>query len=353
MPTRKKGESAMKISTSRRLAVTVAAMTLGVFAAGAQTTDLKGKSFVFAGFGGDLQKNEDAAWLQPFAAETGVTIQQTDSPDLATLQTQQEAKNVGADVIQIESSIVDPNCGTVFMETAIDRAEILPEFNTNKCGVPVVKFSFVLAYNSKKYPTPPTSVADFFDVSNFPGPRAVNPQSNSGLLEAALLADGVERDKIYPIDIDLAVKKVETIKDSIMTLATFALIQDGLANGEFDMALLPNGRALNAAKTNPDIKAVFNGAITLYDNLAIPTGAKNPEAATAFLQYVARHKTQVALAEKFPYGMGTVGAAPNLDEQSKAFFPDTYGDELLLQDTTWWAANDAAVKERMTTLFSQ
>jgi ABC-type glycerol-3-phosphate transport system substrate-binding protein len=106
-------------------------------------------------------------------------------------------------------------------------------------------------------------------------------------------------------------------------------------------------------KANPDIKVVFAGAVTLYDNLAIPTGAKNPEAATAFLQYVAQHSTQTALTELFPYGMGTVGDAPKLDDQAKGFFPDTYADQLLMQDAGWWGANDAAVNDRLTALFSQ
>lgn len=329
------------------------AASSGVCGAAQAQPDLKGKSFVFAGWGGDLQKNQDVAWLQPFSAATGVTIQQTDSPDLAAIKTQQEAKNVGSDIVEIESSTVDANCGAVFAKVEIDRSQINPAYNTNKCGVPVVKFSYVLAYNAKKYPKPPTSVADFFDVAKFPGQRAVSSQSNSGLLEAALLADGVEQSKIYPIDLDRAAAKIKTAKDSIVTLGTFALLQDGLANGEFDMALLPNGRALNASKTNADIKAVFKGAVTLYDNLAIPTGAKNVEAATAFLQYVAMNKTQVALAERFPYGMGTVGAAPTLDDKAKAFFPDSFGDQLLLQDATWWSANDATVKDRLTSLFSQ
>jgi putative spermidine/putrescine transport system substrate-binding protein len=315
--------------------------------------NLKGRTFVFAGFGGDLQKNQDAAWLQPFAAATGVKVEQTSSPDLATLQTQQEAHNVGSDVVEIESSTVDVNCGTVFMKVDIDRSQLNPAYDKNKCGVPVVKFSFVLAYNAKKFPTPPTSVADFFNIAKFPGTRAINSQSNSGILETALLADGVERTKIYPINLDRAIAKIKADKESIVTVGTFALIQDGLANGEYDMALLPNGRAMNAAKTNPDIKAVFAGAVTLYDDLAIPTGAKNPEAATAFLQYTAMHKTQVALAERFPYGMGTIGDAPKLSDKAKSFFPDNYTNQLLVQDPAWWSANDGTVKDRLTSLFSQ
>lgn len=329
---------------------------IGLFLlAGAQGAlpDLKGKSFVFASFGGDLQKNQDAAWLQPFAAATGVRIDQTDAPDLAKIQTQQEAKNVGVDIVEIESSTVDANCGTVFQRVDIDRSQLNPTYDTNKCGVPVVKFSFVLAYNGKKYPTPPASVADFFDVKKFPGTRAARTGANVGLIEAALLADGVKPEQIYPIDINRALKRIETIKSSAILKDTFAPLQDGLANGEFDMALLPNGRAFNASKVNPDIKAQFVGAVTLYDNLAIPTGAKNSEAAKAFLQYTATNAAQLELAKRFPYGVGTKGDAPKLDDKAKAFYPDTYTDRLLIQDSKWWGANEAAVGERLTSIFAQ
>lgn len=343
------------VSNRRRLGILVgAALVLPASAwAAPPAPDLKGKSFVFAGFGGDLQANQDEAWLKPFATATGAKILQTDAPDLAAIKTQQEAHNVGADVVEIESSTVDGNCGAVFLPVTIDRSELNPAYDTNKCGVPVVKFSFVLAYNAKKFPVPPTSVGDFFNVQKFPGKRAARSGSTGGLIETALIAAGVPRATMYPIDLDRALATIKATKDAIILSETFAPIQDGLANGEFDMALMPNGRAYNAAKSNPDIKVVFTDAVTLYDDLAIPVGAKNVEAATAFLQNVAMNQTQVALAERFPYGVGTKGAAPKLDERARAFFPDTFTDQLLLQDAKWWAANDARVNERLTTLFAQ
>lgn len=315
--------------------------------------DLKGKTFVFASFGGDLQKNQDAAWLKPFATATGVKISQTDSPDLARLQLQQQADNVGVDIVEADSPIVDRGCGTVFLPVQLDRSQIDPALDSNKCGVPVVKFSFVLAYNAKTLGKAPTSVADFFDVQKFPGRRGAFNNPHSGLLEVALIADGVARDKVYPADVDRALKKAASIKSSIDFKGSFALLQDALASGDLAMAVLPNGRALNAAKANPDIKVVFKDAVTLYDNLAIPKGAKNVEAATAFLQFVAKHDTQLALAERFPYGTGTKGAAPKLGEQARNFFPDTYAGDLLIQNAKWWAANDASVQQRWLDTFSK
>lgn len=316
--------------------------------------DLRGKSFTFASFGGDLQKNEDAAWLKPFAAATGVKLYQTDAPELAALETMEQAKNVSIDVVEVDSPTVDQGCGSVFEVVNIDRSQLDPALDKNKCGIPVVKFSFVLAYNLAKFKIPPTSVADFFDTKDFPGVRgAVLAGGNDGLIETALLADGVLPSKMYPIDLDRAIRKIKSISSSIEMEDSFAVLQDGLANGEFNLALLPNGRAFNAAKINPNIKVVFNGAVTLYDNLAIPTGAKNVEAATAFLQYTALNSTQAALAERFPYGVGTVGAAPVLSDQIKAFFPDTFSKELLVQDSKWWANNEQVVNDRLTTVFAQ
>lgn len=313
---------------------------------------LRGQSFTFAGFGGDLQKNQDEAWLKPFAAGTGVKIAQTDVGDLAAIKTQQDAKNVQWDVVEIESYVVDGNCGTVFAKVTINRKEINPAYNTNACGVPVVKFSYVLGYNSKKFAKAPASVADFFNTKDFPGKRAAANGAYGGLIETALQADGVAPAAMYPIDIERAFAKIKTIKGDITLKDKFAEIQEGLANGEFDIALLPNGRALNASKANPAIKATFVGAVTLYDNLAIPKGSKNLKAATAFLQYVARHSTQSALTERFPYGMGTIGATPKLDSAAAGFFPDNFTKDLLLQNATWWQANGSKVDQRWTETFA-
>jgi putative spermidine/putrescine transport system substrate-binding protein len=59
-------------------------------------------------------------------------------------------------------------------------------------------------------------------VKGFPGTRALrnDPQT---VLEAALLADGVPRDKLYPLDVDRAFKKLEQIKPDIAVWWTSAV----------------------------------------------------------------------------------------------------------------------------------
>ena len=57
--------------------------------------------------------------------------------------------------------------------------------------------------------TQPVTWADFFDTKKFPGKRAWPAEYfTGGTMEAALLADGVAPDEIYPIDYERATAKI-------------------------------------------------------------------------------------------------------------------------------------------------
>ena len=55
-----------------------------------------------------------------------------------------------------------------------------------------------------------------FDTKKFPGKRTFYKWSAPGVIEIALLADGVPADKLYPLDLDRAFKKLDTIKSDIV-----------------------------------------------------------------------------------------------------------------------------------------
>lgn len=80
-------------------------------------------------------------------------------------------------------------------------------------------------YNTKKYPNPPQNWHDFFDTTKFPGKRALRNAAEGGGYEAALLADGVPREKLYPLDYDRATKKLNTIRKNLVFWDTGAQSQ--------------------------------------------------------------------------------------------------------------------------------
>src|SRR4051812_7970850 len=66
-------------------------------------------------------------------------------------------------------------------------------------------YAFVICYNTSVFPTgkEPKSWAEFWDTKAFPGPRTLaGMESGAPNLEVALIADGVPKDKVYPIDLD-------------------------------------------------------------------------------------------------------------------------------------------------------
>ena len=52
---------------------------------------------------------------------------------------------------------------------------------------------------------------DYWDAKKFPGPRGMY-NAPTYILEFALIADGVPKDKLYPLDVPRAFKSLDRIK---------------------------------------------------------------------------------------------------------------------------------------------
>jgi hypothetical protein len=101
-----------------------------------------------------------------------------------------------------------------------------------------------LVYRSDQYPRGgPKNWADFWDVEKFPGPRAMinNPVR---ALVFALAADGVPADKIFPLDVERAFRKLDQVKKHIKVWWTQGnQSQQLLRDGEVHLMAMWNARA--------------------------------------------------------------------------------------------------------------
>ena len=75
-------------------------------------------------------------------------------------------------------------------------------------------FSIVIGYSKKFGNDGPTTWADFWNVQKYPGTRSLRKTARA-MLEASLMADGVEPSKLYPLDIDRAIASLRKIKPHI------------------------------------------------------------------------------------------------------------------------------------------
>ena len=80
-------------------------------------------------------------------------------------------------------------------------SKVVPDF-AYKYGVVNYMFSTVMAWDTARVKAKPT-LADFFDLKKYPGKRMLRKNSQA-MVEMALLADGVPKDKLYPLDVPRA-----------------------------------------------------------------------------------------------------------------------------------------------------
>jgi putative spermidine/putrescine transport system substrate-binding protein len=168
------------------------------------------------------------------------------------------------------------------------------------------RYGIVLAWDTDRFSgaDAPTTMADLYDMQRFPGKRCMFGYPEFGAtLESALLADGVAPDDMYPLDVDRALAKLDTIKDDIVWWGSGDEAIQFLTSGECDLGIAWTGRLFDAiTKDGADLDFTWNGAVYASGWYGIPTNAPNKEAAKAYLaHFIMNQEAQVEFLERFPY----------------------------------------------------
>ena len=315
---------------------------------------LSGLNMTFVSYGGAYQEGQQKAAVDPFAQESGAKILQDGPTDYAKIKAQVDSSNVTWDVIDADSIWAQAQCGKLLQPldyTIIDKTKV-PEGLTTECSVPAMQYGMVLAYNKDKFgANPPKGWKDFFDTAKFPGKRGIsgNPgDSAPGPFEGALIADGVASDKLYPLDVDRATKKLQTVRSNLVFWKTGAESQQLLESGEVDMAMLWSGRAYAAVKNGAPFDVSFDQWMPIMDSLTVPKNAKNPKASMALINYYLGAQQQAKLTELTSYSPVNTDAKPTLDPKGQSFLttrPEV-ADKALKIDSKWWAEHQSEMIEK-------
>ena len=327
------------------LAMVIASMSAcssGGAAAGSSTT------VTFISWGGSYQEAETKAWIDPFQQESGVHVIQDSPTDYSKLRTMVEARRVSWDVVDVEGDFglaADAKYLEPIDYGVVDQAKILPGL-ASKYRVGIELYSVVLGYNTTALNgRVPQGWADFFDMNKFPCKRAVQKKASSGILEIALLAQGVAPAQIYPIDVNPALNEMDKIKDSIVWWDTGSQAQELLASGEVCMAAIFNGRAY-AAKTSDQAPVAVNwtNQVLSADYLVVPKGSPHRESAMKLIAYIISPGPQSRLSDYITYAPINSDASPNPVVAQD--LPTTHLEGSVRFDDAWWEQNFSAVDQR-------
>jgi putative spermidine/putrescine transport system substrate-binding protein len=313
---------------------------------------------VLANWGGDAIPNFAHAFAEPFEKATGIKVSIDGSgPTDGKIKAMVESGNVTWNVCDADSFTSQELGEKGLLEeidyTIVDPKKVRPG-QALKYGCASYIYTYVIAYNSKKLPEAPTTWADFWNVEKFPGKRSFWKYM-SGALEAALIADGVAPDKLYPIDTKRAFKKLEELKDHIILWESGADSQRFLREGEVTMASIWNTRAtLLNRDTKGEIKWTFNQGVAGPSSWAVPKGAKNIKETMQFIAFMQKPELQLDLLKTMSNGPanpeGSAMASGDL-AQNDAGNEANWKMEIPL-DVQWYADNYNTVLNDYLDLFS-
>lgn len=309
----------------------------------------KAKQLTVVSYGGDYQKAQDTAYWKPYLkAHPDATITQDSPSDNAKIKAMAESGNVTWDLALVDDSFgldTDAQWLEPIDYSVVDRNQFLPGYAQKyRLGADVE--ATVLAYRSDKVPNAPTGLADFFDPAKVPGKRAAWKYAAGGIFEAALIADGVPADQLYPIDVERGLKKLDAIRDQLVWWTEGAQGQQLLSSGETPLGLVWTGRAVDAAEAGAPVKIQWAEWLTQNGWWVIPKGAPHKQFAMQLLAYQTSPQAQARLTKLLPYGPTNKGALKLVSPKYKRDLPTSHLANKITVDAAWWGKNYDAVDKK-------
>jgi putative spermidine/putrescine transport system substrate-binding protein len=311
---------------------------------------LKGSGEVrVCSYGGAFQDAQREAYFKPFEELSGIKVIESQGPDTSKVKAMVDTGNIEYDVGEFDrSSVLNLERKGDYWETIdyslFDVDNIDPAFRY-KYSVDMLPYGQIFGYRTDAFKgAVPTGAADLWDTKKFPGARSLQAGSG-GLapdLEVAVMATGVPKDKVYPIDIDKAYASLGKIKPDVDKWWTAGAIPAQLLNdNEVVMATLWNGRIYAIQQTGAKAAPVWKDGLLRTDVWAIPKGAKNKDNAQKFSAFITMAVPQARISFLIPYGFVNSKAAALIPPERLSQLPTAPDilSQMLIYNVAWWTDN--------------
>jgi putative spermidine/putrescine transport system substrate-binding protein len=305
-------------------------------------------------YGGVWETSWKKAFFDPFTAQTKIQVKTVPGVAFAKLKAQVQTRNFDWDVVNLG----DVEYAQAVREGLLEKVDKiaaktdqLPPEIVREYAITSYSLGTNIVYRKDKFPNGgPQSWADFWDVKKFPGPRCMYDRSFT-CLAFALLADGVPADKLYPMDIDRAFRKMSELKPHIKVWwREGTQSQQLIRDGEVDMIAMWSARAVDLIEDKVPLELVWNGAEIYNSNLMVPRGDPNAKNAWEFCNFVAQAKPQAEFAMMLPYGPANLEARALMTEARLRQTP-AWPENIKVgfkHDADWLAPRLAQIRERWT-----
>lgn len=322
-------------------------------------------------FGGTFEEAQTKAFFDPFTNATDIEIQKSAyGGEYGQIKSAVETalrsnKAPIYDIVDVESAGLLRGISEGVFER-IDYSKIdtsnLFEAAINEFGVATDFYSVSLGWNEQLLGAEkeaPKTWQEFWDVSTFPGKRALKRDARF-TLEIALMADGVKPGDVYvngTLDVDRAFASLDKIKDHVAVWWTtgqqpIQLLEQGDVN-----YAAAYGARLFASSNNQGspVKMIWENGILDIEYWAILKGTEKSDVAHKFIDFASQAEQQAILPETLPLGPVNKKAFDFMTDDLKQNLntsPGTFETQLIL-NAEFWATNEEQIQDRFNRWLSE
>ena len=307
---------------------------------------------VVALWGGAFSEAFKAAFLDPFAKETGIETVVAGPPDFAKIRAMVRTRSVEWDLVvplPIWQAVGEKDGLWEPVDYSIvDMTNVVPVAKREGgVGFDIISGGICwLETRNGGAGKHPETFTEFFNFEAIPGRRGLRPREFE-TLELALLADGVPPSQIYPLDVERAFRVLTRVKPRIShwieaTQQTISLVQQN----ECDFTYTYNGRVFAARQGGIPMGFSLKQNINSMDYLCIIKGSKNKDAAMRFLAYMMRPERQADFASRTAYACTNTKALALLSPAVKEFLPKLDNPNSIYIDLEFWRDRHVEIEKR-------
>jgi len=315
-----------------------------------RTTQAQEKVVNVASYGGALNNYLKNDFAVPFEKKTGIRVNFGSGASLALAKLQTASGSAaqwdminltgGEYVAAVKDKLVVP-----YDYKIIDTTQVPTQYK-EEYGIKYSLYLFVMSWDRKKIADDkaPKTWAEFWDTKRYPGKRSMDANISDGsTLELALLADGVPLDKLFPLDVERALKSLDKLgRDNIIWYTANQEPIQQLTSGAVSLAAVFDGRVLLANKAGANLGFTPDYAAVSGNYYCVSAASANKKEAFELLNFMLNDLDGIA-----SYMASTAYAIPNTAALSRVpksiadILPTNPAlqDKVFIKNDAWWAAN--------------
>lgn len=296
---------------------------------------------IWADYGGPTNESRQVAYFDGFFDETGVEVVSTSIED-SVYYSMLEGKDGDYDTFQVSTAEVLNYADGLTEIPADAQGDLLPD-TIRPYMLGGFYIGMTQGWLTETFPDGgPQNWVDFFDTTKFPGKRAWPgaPGSYDAGYEIALLADGVAPEDLYPLDIERATAKLDSIRGDLVFYQSYPEVQQLLSSGSAAIAVSVTGQFTALRNAGQDVTVQYNEAFIAANGFVLPAESGNPEAVKALAAWMNEPANQAVFVERTGYGPVNSAVFDVLDADVAANVVNAPSHEGLLQFDEQWRADN-------------